>query len=170
MNRIILIILIICSGCKSATTLVYKAHKKDEIQTAEACYNLFPSKDSIIHSIEYIKGRTDSFKNPPMIINCDSLIEANKGTDEPNVILHTCPASTHSVDTLRDTKTIVKQSKALERMYLDLVKKDVKNEQIITDKNRIIKKQNIWIVALILYTIIRNIIRFKFPLIYKFLP
>lgn len=157
-------------GCRSSQKLVTKAYNKDVSETAKMCYNLFPPKDSIIHTKEYIKGDTDTFKTPPIVLDCDSLIKVNKGTNKGNKITHVCPPSTHTVDTFRDIKYIVQQDGRMKAMYEGCNDETIKQKEQIKQLKKVKRNQLIFIICLLSYFVIRNIIRFKLPLIYKFLP
>lgn len=157
-------------GCRSSQKLVTKAYNKDVSETAKMCYNLFPPKDSIIHTKEYIKGDTDTFKTPPIVLDCDSLINANKGKNKGNKLTHICPPSTNRVDTFRDERIVFQQDGRMKAMYEQAKDDNIKKSEQIKQLKKVKRNQLIFIICLLSYFVIRNIIRFKFPLIYKFLP
>lgn len=170
-NSIILIgVSLLFLTCRSSEKLVMNAYQKNKVATANTCYNLFPSKDSVSYSIEYIKGKTDTFHTPPIVFNCDSLMEANKGTNNPNTFTYQCPPSTHTVDTLREVTISVQQSGTLLVMYADAVATNIRHTATLADQRKTIRRQAVIISSLLVYMVVRFLLRFKFPFIYKFLP
>lgn len=56
---ILLLIIASCSPAQRATNKVYKGHKIDRIAAGKACYDLYPTHDSVVTNTEYIQGETN---------------------------------------------------------------------------------------------------------------
>ena len=132
-----------CYSAKKATKQVISAQTSYPNVVRNACALYYPSKDSLVREISYLKGKTDTFKSKPIIIDCDSVVAVNKAvtpkTDKKkkknnNSVVVWCPPSTNTVDTFRD--------------YSHNYYEDTKKVGILTDSifelNNLIIEQNLY--------------------------
>lgn len=110
----IILIAFLLSGCytvNKASKQVIKAHANFPQVTAEYCAAFYPPKDSVIVKRELVKGevikKIDSF-----YVDCDSIVKNNPLSPGNKKVLAPPCVSTHSVDTVYDTKEIVRENTA----------------------------------------------------------
>lgn len=115
MKKLLPLLLLFMIGCNSLERKHYKAVKffnENENLAAEYCSGKFPSETKYIKGDPIIKIDTVP-KLVPYKVDCDSLVNANKGTNKPNVFNGTkkvpCEQKTITV-----TDTIVKSNTAYE--------------------------------------------------------
>jgi hypothetical protein len=102
--------LLSCNPAKRAANKVYKAVKIDRNSAGNACYEVFPTKDSVVIKTEYKQGETirDTFTeiqveviNDTVIVNKVKTIVVNK-TDTVFRYKDVVRESTVKIDYLRD--------------------------------------------------------------------
>lgn len=181
--------LMLYSSCKStykkAYDGVFKAYQKNTAGARDASLALWPfqTKDSV--SIQYLPGDSVPIPGPVVYIDCDSALAAQKANPTApktsNKVAVKCPESYLLTDTLKyfsmqiseDTRKVDKAHDSIAKLHKAIYKKDIEIANLTQDyKDTKRKNTRLWIVisAFSAYMVLRIIVRFKFPFIYKFLP
>lgn len=88
--RIVFIVIfsLILSACSSPQDLVFKAYKKGEIETIQACKTFVSDRvDTFIREVEVIKGDTIYLPSDTIIVDCDGIKGQVQVPCKPNFIV-----------------------------------------------------------------------------------
>lgn len=134
--------LLLLIGCGSLEKKHYKAVKffnENETLAAEYCSGKFPSQTEYIKGEEIVKIDTVP-KLVPYQVDCDSLVNANKGTDKPNVFngVVSVPCEQR---TIRVTDTLKTPDLARERVLNDKINNCNADNVLLKKENEELKKE-----------------------------
>lgn len=167
---IITILFSSCYNYKVAKRQIFKAYDKYPSMTAEISSVLFPIKDSVSIIKEYLPGKIDTVEIEPVLINCDSLIEAAKADTfiKTKFIKAPCPPKTKQTDTLIDHQYHTVENTA-KIQFLSLKLQELNDQLIVTQsKSKGYKKWLTWLASIIiglgLWKAIKMYFKIKFPI------
>jgi hypothetical protein len=174
-----LFIIVGCNALKIDKKRVSKISYRNPGVLKEYCANNFKGKDSVYKEVKYLPGKIDTIEGQTIIIDCDSV--SKDTVYKTKTVQVKCPPSTAQHDTVYDHQYHWEESPQM------VAKVEMLQDSLSMYKGRLVEKSFqltttisllrkyqyiVWgfAIILILFLIIKYIIKWKLPSINKIIP